>query len=347
MKITVETKSGEFEFTGSGSESLLFAGLSSGLTLPYECATGTCGSCRARVMKGATDCAWYSAPGLSKIKRDKGDVLMCQMRPTEDCVLRVPANVARKTDGHEAPLRRSAKITSACQLTDDVIHFEARLERPMSFDAGQFVVIESPFVTGGRAYSMVNYAPEVGYLAFVVKRKPGGGFSDWLFERNVIGTELSLFGPLGAATFRPIEDRDLLIIAGGSGIAGMMAIIEHAVIAGHFNRRRAHVFFGVREMKDGFYLQEFDRYLAKAGPALSVTLALSDEQPATSTHPRYPRIRLGHGFVHEVAARGMVGSNDELTAFVAGPPPMVDGALRMLLADARVSPPFIRYDKFG
>lgn len=347
MKIVVETKSGEFEFSGSSSESVLFSGLSNGITLPYECATGTCGTCRARVMKGTATCAWDAAPGHSKIKRDKGDVLMCQTRPAEDCVLRVPANVARKINDQPLPHRLSAQITSACQLTDDVIHFEARLSSPMSFAAGQFVVVESPHVKGARAYSMVNHAPEADYLAFVVKRKPGGGFSDWLFERNVIGTNLSVFGPLGSATFRPHEDRDLLIIAGGSGIAGMMAILEHALVSGHFNRRRAHVFFGVRGLKDGFYLQEFDRYLSKVGPALSVTLALSDERPESPSHPRYPQIRLGNGFVHEVAARGMVGSNHDLTAFVAGPPPMVDGALRMLLGDVRVSPAFIRYDKFA
>ena len=51
MKIHVQTKSGEFEYDCEQGENLLYAGLRQGLTLPYECATGTCGTCRARVQE--------------------------------------------------------------------------------------------------------------------------------------------------------------------------------------------------------------------------------------------------------------------------------------------------------
>ena len=89
MKITVETNSGVFDFDCGAADKLLYAGLARGLTLPYECATGTCGTCRARIMQGAADVDWGEAPGFARLKRDKGDVLMCQTRPTCDCVLRV------------------------------------------------------------------------------------------------------------------------------------------------------------------------------------------------------------------------------------------------------------------
>jgi toluene monooxygenase electron transfer component len=36
-----------------------------------------------------------------------------------------------------------------------------------------------------------------------------------------------------------------------------------------------------------------------------------------------------------------------MTAYVAGPPPMVDGALRMLVLEARLDGTDIKYDKFG
>ena len=50
---------------------------------------------------------------------------------------------------------------------------------------------------------------------------------------------------------------------------------------------------------------------------------------------------------NKVAAREMAGRYDNMVGFVAGPPPMVDGALRMLIMEARLPAEFIRYDKFG
>lgn len=345
-RISIQSKAGETAFECSPSEPLLYAGLAQGLTLPYECATGTCGSCRGRVMSGEVENAWPEAPGAAaaKLKADKGDVLLCQTHARSDCVVRVPANVTTGSTTN-LPRRRAARIALARRLTSDVMHLEVELAEPMSFEAGQFVAVETPDVKGGRAYSMVNHGEAPGRLSFVIKRKPGGGFSEWLFCRDVTGAELSLFGPLGRAVWRPSEDRDILAIAGGSGIAGMMAILEHATRAGHFSRRRGDVFFGVRTGADTFYIDELASYVAEAGGNLAVTVALSHEPVAEGASHR--GVRLAHGFVHEVARDSMRDRTSDLTAFLAGPTPMVDGAIRMLLTEARLTPDRIRYDKFA
>src|SRR6478672_6729183 len=93
-KIALQSKSGVTTFECSPGERLLFAGLAHGLSLPYECATGTCGTCRGRVMEGTFETAWLEAPGAAKLKRDRGEVLFCQTHPGSDCVVRVAANVA-------------------------------------------------------------------------------------------------------------------------------------------------------------------------------------------------------------------------------------------------------------
>lgn len=345
-KIAIQSKSGETAFECATDEPLLYAGLAQGLTLPYECATGTCGSCRARVMSGTVENAWPEAPGAvaAKLKADKGDVLLCQSHARGDCVVRVPANVVAATSPY-LPSRRAARIAVARRLTPDVMHVETELAVPMGFEAGQFVVVDAPDVKGGRAYSMVNHGDELDRLTFVIKRKPGGGFGDWLFDRDVTGAELSVFGPLGRAVWRPAEDRDILAIAGGSGIAGIMSILEHATNAGHFARRRGHVFFGVRTRADIFYAAELAGYVARSGGALEVTIALSHEEVEDGAG--LDGLHLAKGFVHDVARSSMAGRYGDLTAFLAGPGPMVDGAIRMLLVDARLTPDRIRYDKFA
>ena len=53
------------------------------------------------------------------------------------------------------------------------------------------------------------------------------------------------------------------------------------------------------------------------------------------------------GLVHAVAGEHMRGRFADVRAYVAGPPPMVDASLRLLLREARLSPADIRYDKFS
>lgn len=345
-KITIQANSGAFDFECDDSERMLYAGLMQGLNLPYECATGTCGTCRGRIVSGSAQVEWNEAPGYARLKRDKGDVLMCQARPTADCVVRVPANLSANAAGPLIPRHRTGHIKGLRRLTHDVIDFDLALSHPMTFDAGQFVVLELPGLAGGRAYSMVNFRRETDALKLVVKQKPGGGFSNRLFGHDLEGHEVRVFGPLGRATFRPHENRNILCVAGGSGIAGMLAILAHARAENYFKDHTGQVFFGVRTLTDGFYLREFADHVAAAGGKLQVTLALSEQSADTPAHPQFPGIRLASGLVVDVMARAMAGKYDHTVSFLAGPTPMVDEALRVLIRVERQPSAFVRYDKY-
>jgi toluene monooxygenase electron transfer component len=347
MKIMIESNSGVFDFECATTERVLYAGLTQGLALPYECATGTCGTCRGRIVSGGVEVEWEEAPGFAKLKREKGDILMCQARPKADCTLRVPARIGPQANPETLPAHRTGRIENVRRLVRDVIDFDLVLSQPMTFEAGQFVVLERAGIAGGRAYSMVNFERGASRLRIVIKEMPGGAFSQWLFGADPTGSELAVFGPLGAATFRPEENRDVLIIAGGSGIAGMMSILDRAVREGYFRERSGHVFFGVRTLADAFYLEELAAHVAAAGGRLAVTLALSHEAVAGEVHPQFPAVRLAAGLVGEVAARAVAGQYGNTAAFVAGPPVMVDSVLRHLLHEARLPRAFVRYDKFA
>ncbi len=344
MKITVQSKNGELSFDCGDREPILYAGLRQGINLPFECATGTCGTCRARVISGDVEVKWKEAPGGARLKPEKGDILMCQTWARSDCLLRVPAELA-VSDKYRPALRRGI-IREIRMLTKDVVHFDLYLSARMTFQAGQFVVLEAADVPGGRAYSMVNFAPEIDRLALVLKRKPGGRFGDWLFDKISDDPEVAVFGPLGRAVFRPEEDRNIVCIAGGSGIAGMMSILHCAVQADHFRTHRGAVFFGVRTLADTFYLEQLSRYAAASHGNLDVTIALSDEAAATPFHLELPILRLAEGMVHDVAAKAMADHDRNVLAYIAGPPIMVDSTIRSLIAGG-VAIRDIRYDKFA
>lgn len=346
MKITVQTKSGQFEFNCQDGENILAAGLRNGVTLPYECATGTCGTCRGRVMEGRTHMAWAEAPGAKRLKRDKGDCLLCQTTAQTDALVRVPSsNVAAKKGF--VPDHRAGRIANSKLLTHDVIHFDVMIDEPISFDAGQFVTLTVDGVQGARAYSMVNYDRDTTTLSFVVKRFPGGGFCNWLFEHEVDGATIEVFGAVGAATFYPEENKNMVLMGGGSGIAGMMSILNRACQENYFSDHKGHVFFGVRTMKDCFYLAELSEHQKQAGSNLEITVVLSDEDPGLKAHPDFANLKLDTGFAHEATSRAMTGRWDNVIGYVAGPPPMVDASLRVLIAGGKLPVSDIRYDKFS
>jgi toluene monooxygenase electron transfer component len=344
MKITVHSNNGELSFDCGERESILYAGLRQGINLPFECATGTCGTCRARLTSGEVDIRWKDAPGGARLKPEKGDILMCQAWARSDCLLRVPSELV--ISNKSAPAVCRGTIRGLRRLNKDVIHFDLHLTHPMRFQAGQFVVLETPGIAGGRAYSMVNFAPELDRLALVVKRKPDGRFCDWLFDNLAGEPEVEVFGPLGRAIFRPEEDRNFVCIAGGSGIAGMMSILECAAQADYFRNHKAVVYFGVRTLADAFYLEQLARYVSASHGNLDVTVALSDEPVDVPGHAQFPMLKLAQGMVHEVADKGMADRDRNVIAYLAGPPIMVDSAIRALIVSG-VMRKDIRYDKFS
>src|SRR2546422_11308217 len=86
MKVVVTAKNGTRDFECEPGEKILHAGLRSGVELPYECATGTCGTCKARLTSGRTESEWLEGPGRKYFKSE-GDLLTCQSVAHDDCAL--------------------------------------------------------------------------------------------------------------------------------------------------------------------------------------------------------------------------------------------------------------------
>ncbi|MEQ1518985.1 MAG: FAD-binding oxidoreductase [Usitatibacteraceae bacterium] len=238
-------------------------------------------------------------------------------------------------------------VVDVRRLTHDVVALDVRLNTPCDFDAGQFMAIAAPGVEGLRGYSRVNFARGGTLLQFLVKKKPGGGFSEWLFAEGAMGAKLKLFGPLGKATFYPSLAKHVLCIAGGSGIAGMMSILTRAFQERYFEQFRGNVYFGVRTFKDAFYLEELSAFREAFPANLRIVIALSDEDVPPSAAARFPLLRFARGMVHEVAHAEMAGNYQNVRAYLAGPPPAVDASIRVLLLEAKLTADNIRYDKFS
>ena len=347
MRIQVNARNRGYDFEALPGEKVLYAGLRAGIDLPYECATGTCGTCKAKLVAGRVRDGWPQAPGRKFVKPEAGEFLMCQCAAEEALTLEVSKFVYDMEPGACVPQTCGGTVRNARRLTHDVIGFGLELERRRDFDAGQFVLLAPAGLAGYRAYSMCNFERGTRQLDLVVKRKPDGGFSEWLFGANRNGARLETFGPLGKATFDPALARNVLCIAGGSGIASMMSILSRAARSRYFDRYRGWLFFGVRSMRDAFFLEELSQYVRKFAGKLEIVIALSDGNLPGSAARDWPALGFEHGMVHEVAGRMMTGRYQDVRAYVAGPPPAVDAAIRMLLLEAKLTTDNIRYDKFS
>jgi toluene monooxygenase electron transfer component len=349
MEVTFQTKRDTRTVAIEPGESILFAGLRAGLELPYECASGTCGTCQALPLDDSEmRDAWPSAVGKQRIPPDSGRVLMCQTHCETSTRLRVFGLLKDRAVDDVNPAYFLAKLNSVDRVNPDIMVFSLKLDRRIDYRAGQFVMLRVGGVKGWRAYSMITAQADDNFLALVIKRLPGGGISSRLFDHAHPGERIEVFGPLGRACLRQ-NDGDIVAIAGGTGIAGIMSVLESAVHTNYFDTHRARVFFGLRKLIDQFFFNRLSTLIAQSGDKINVTIALSDETETAATVPGFPTLRLAKGLVHDVAEADFNANPPaaDTACFLAGPPAMIDIAEQSLITKYSVQSTQIRLDRFG
>jgi toluene monooxygenase electron transfer component len=345
--IEARSKASSCAFDAEPREPLLYAALRAGVAIPYECATGTCGTCKARRIAGVIVGDWAQAPGNAYLRADRDEVLLCQTRALGNCTFEIPGNVNLASTARVRPSFGRGVLARIERLTLDTVELLLELDRQLEFDAGQFTVLRVSHIAGYRGYSMVNHPGSSPHAKFIVKRKAGGALSDWLCSCAKPGDSIEWFGPLGKAIFVPQEQRTILCIAGGSGIASVMSILEVGFSSRHFDHFEADVFFGVRTNADVFHLDQLRRFADTFPKTLRITVATSHDVPSAELRRRYPSLTFESGFPHEIAARALAGRFAGRVAYVAGPPILVDVSIRMLITQGRLPVRDIRYDKFS
>lgn len=288
---------------------------------------------------------WPDAPG-KRLLRDPAEILLCQCAAITDGV--VEAQLEKEKCPRALPRYRNGAVARVVPNEDGLTWVEINLSEPISFLAGQFVLIAAPGVDGYRAYSPAECGREVSRISLVVRNKPEGMLSPLLCSPSSVGLPLQVFGPLGAAHVRPQEDEDLAIVVGGSGAAVALSLLDWAESTGHLEQHRIDVVCGLRTQRCPEITRRLSAIAGRNPDQLRVVLALSDEDGDFAHVPSaHFGLRLERGMAHEVAARCHEGAWRDRSVFVAGPPPMVQGTLRALVGRARLSPSRIRYDSFS
>lgn len=313
MTCNVRIATSGHEFTVDEGESVLDAALRQGLSLPYSCRGGTCGSCKGKVVAGEVDYPHGVPPALSAVERATGMALFCQARPRGDIVIEVrEPNAAAEMQVKKLP----ARVVKKEFLAPDVVRLYLKLpsaER-LQFLAGQYV----DFILADgrhRSFSLANAPHDDQFLELHLRHVEKGEFTEHVFEHMKEKDMVRIEGPRGDFYLREDSPRPMIFIAGGTGFAPIKGIIEHAFAARV--SRPMHFYWGARAQVD-LYLDALPRQWAAAHAQFRYTPVLSAPVAADGWQGR-------GGYVHEV----VVADHADLAGYdvyAAGPPAMVRAA---------------------
>ena len=328
--------SGGPAFDCAEDDTLLRAGLRAGLGLPYECNSGSCGTCKVELVRGEVLSLRPDAPGLGERDRERNRVLACQSQPASDCEIKV--RLREENVPRHRPARFRATLAGSRELTHDMREFRFAARGAPGFMPGQYALFYLPGLAAPRTYSMSNIDGS-GEWHFIVRRVPGGVGTVTLFDKVAPGSEITLDGPYGLAYLRPESQRDLVCIAGGSGLAPILSIVRGAVSDPRLKGRAIHVFHGVRARRDLCARAELEGL-----PGFGTRIRLEEVLSEPDADPA-PAWSGATGFVHERARDFIDGRWAGFEYYFAGPPPMAEAVQRMLM-DRRVPFPQVHFDRF-
>ncbi|KKP38005.1 MAG: hypothetical protein UR27_C0001G0057 [Candidatus Peregrinibacteria bacterium GW2011_GWA2_33_10] len=171
-----------------------------------------------------------------------------------------------------------SKVKSFKYLSKDVFEFVLELIEPdcIDFKAGQYVTIKIPHEDEKplfRAYSVASSPLNNKELLFWVKHIKIGEGSKRLAQLK-IGDEVMLRGPMGEFILRENSDRDLLFVAGGTGIAPFHSMIDYIQRKGI--KKNINVYFGLKNRND-FFCEDCIENLIRIYPNIKFNLCLSRE----------------------------------------------------------------------
>lgn len=319
-------------------DTVLRAALRAGVGFPYECSSGGCGSCKFELIEGELENLWSSAPGLSERDRRKKRFLACQCRPKSD--LRIKVRVGTEYMPPIRPKRHKAKVIGTSDVTHDIREFRLLTKDKAEFLPGQYALLAIPGVGAMRAYSMSNIANAEGEWHFQVRLVPGGAATERLFHHLRAGDEVEVDGPYGLAWLREDSPRDIVCVAGGSGLAPMVSLARGASAAGMLKSRQLHFFYGGRMPRD-ICGESFLRQLPEFGTRIHF-------YPVVSMHAQAAEATWhgATGLIHEEVRRQLGERLVDCEIYFAGPPPMTQALQEMLMVNFRVPFEQIHFDRF-
>lgn len=305
-------------------QTLLDACLRAGVWLPHACCHGLCATCKVRVLDGEVDHGDASSFALMDSERDEGLCLACCARPQTD--ITIEADIDEEPDARNLPVHdHVGTVTRITSLTPTIKGVWLQLDRPMDFQAGQYINLQVPDEPAPRAFSIASAPQDGQHLELNIRLVPGGRATTWVHEQLAVGQTVTLSGPYGRFFVRRKEhdaqNLGHLFLAGGSGLSSPRSMILDLLATGC--TQPITLVNGARCSQELYHHDEFTA-LARAHANLRYLATLSDE-PGESPWSG------ARGLVHDVAKAAFDNDFRGLKAYLCGPPRMIDACIATLM----------------
>ncbi len=252
-----------------------------------------------------------------------------------------------------------ARVTKLEDLNHNVRRVRMRLVDPegFSFKPGQFVFLQvadsyllewnkkhgTTHEHVSRPYSFASSPGRLPLFDFIIKRVaaprgkdvPPGLASTYVHTRLGVGDLVRIGAPQGSLYLGIEKGRPIVVVAGGSGAAPFVGLLEYWIENGVDQTSTISFFFGVRGKRDLFLHDQFTRW-ASERQNITYFPVLSHPQPTDEW-----KGEVGHV---QIALDKHLSARSTAEAYLAGPPIMLKEVVKVLKAKG-VTSDRVHYDQ--
>ena len=226
MAFQIIVQPGGRQFVCDDDETILAAALHAGITIPYGCGNGACGTCKGKLLSGQVFHRPHQEKILSDTEKAQGYALFCCAIPTTDIVIEA-AEIQGISD---FPIEKlPVRIAHLKKMTKDIALLTLQLPagEHIRYRAGQYLqfILKDNF---RRSYSMADAPGTTQQITLHIRHMPGGLFTDQLFNRLKEKDILRIEAPLGTFFLRE-SAKPVIFVASGTGFAPIKAMIEEMI----------------------------------------------------------------------------------------------------------------------
>jgi Na+-transporting NADH:ubiquinone oxidoreductase subunit F len=318
-----------------GGNPLLFTLMEQKIFIPSACGgKGTCALCKVNIEEGGGPILPTETPYLSKEELEDHVRLSCQVKVKSDLKIEIPEELFLIKEFEVV-------VQQIEDLTPDNRGVRLRIVSPAEgiiFKPGQYVQLQIPKyeLTKGsefRAYSIASPSDEREAIELVITKVPEGAVSTYVHDYLHEGDQLKIIGPYGEFYLRD-SDRDVLLIATGSGLAPVKSILHQ--LEREKIPRKITLFFGDKKKPDLLYYEEL-KAMAEKMPNLTYTPTLSRANEDDTWAGERGRVtNLIEKYVPDKAP---------IDVYICGVPAMVESCVELLQTKG-IPEERIFYDKF-
>jgi Na+-transporting NADH:ubiquinone oxidoreductase subunit F len=326
----------EKKLTVQGGSPLLFSLQDEGIFIPSACGgKGTCAYCKVKVLEGGGPVLPTETPYLSPEELDNHVRLSCQVKVRNDLSIAIPEELFLIKE-FKVRVSHLEDLTSYIKGVNlDIVE----LKEDFTFKPGQYIQLEIPkyklsSAPEFRAFSMASIPEADKKVELFVGLVEKGIVSTYIHDYLKEGEKLIMRGPFGDFYYRE-SDRDILMIATGTGLAPIMSILRY--MRKEKIERNTTLFFGMRLEEDLFCVEEL-KNLEKELHAFSYVPTLSrapDDSPWKGERGRVTDL------IEKRISKGA-----DLDVYICGNPDMVDSCVKSLNQKG-IPDDQIYFDKFA